>query len=242
MIIEGRNAVNEALKGNVTIEKALISKSHTGSLNKIISELKTQKIKFSYVDKDVIDKHSKTKSHQGVIAFATDFKYSDIDDIIYNSNNDKKLIIILDGIVDPHNLGSIIRIADSVNANGIILPRHRSCTVTNTVIKVSAGAVWHVKIAKVTNINDTIRDLKNKGIFVLVADMQGESIYNNNNLVDDLAIVIGGEGKGVHLLTKKLADGTVSLPQLGQINSLNAAVASGVILYECIRKRNEQSK
>lgn len=238
MIIEGRNPVYEALTGNITIEKVLISKDHIPSLNKIIQELRNQKINISYVDKNILNKYGKTKNNQGIIAFASEFAYSSLEEVIDSGQNKKKLIIILDGIEDPHNLGSIIRIADSVNANGIILPRHRSCFVTDTVIKVSAGAASHVKIAKVTNINDTIRDLKDRGVTVLSADMQGECLYSHNKLDEDLAIIVGSEGKGVHALTKKLSDAIVALPQLGKVNSLNAAVAAGIILYECIRQRN----
>lgn len=240
MIIEGRNSVNEALRGNVTIEKVLVLKDYNPSLNRTISEIKKRKIKLSFVDKNTLNKYSEAKNNQGIIAFATDFQYSSLDEIINNNTSGKKLIIVLDGIEDPHNLGSIIRIADCVNANGIILPRHRSCGVTDTVVKVSSGATAFVKIAKVKNINDTIRDLTDMGITVFAADMDGSSVYKTN-LADDLALIIGGEGKGVHTLTKKLADGAVALPQLGKINSLNASVAAGAILYECIRQRNEQT-
>lgn len=238
MIIEGRNAINEALKGNITIEKVLVLKDHNPSLSRTITECKNRKIKLSYVDKNTLNKFSETKNNQGIIAFATDFLYSSLEDVLYNNKDSKKLIIILDGLEDPHNLGSIIRIADSVNANGIVLPRHRSCGVTDTVVKVSAGASAHVKIAKVANINDTIRKLKEEGIKVFAADMDGTSVYESN-LSTDLALIIGGEGKGVHALTKKLTDEVISLPQLGKINSLNASVATGAILYECIRQRNE---
>lgn len=240
MIIEGRNSINEALKGNITIEKVLVLKDHNPSLNRTVSEIKSRKIKLSYVDKNTLSKYSDSKNNQGIIAFATDFEYSSFEEVFNNNaENTSKLIIVLDGIEDPHNLGSVIRIADSVNANGIILPRHRSCGVTDTVVKVSSGASAYVKIAKVANTNDAIRELKERGIFVFAADMDGNSVYKTN-LTGDMALVIGGEGKGVHTLTRKLADGIISLPQLGKINSLNASVAAGAILYECIRQRNEQ--
>lgn len=238
MILEGRNELNEALKGNITLEKVLVQKDHNPSLGRIIAEIRDRKIKLSYVDKSVLDKYSDTKNHQGIVAFATDFEYCRLEEVL-NARDEQKLIIILDGIEDPHNLGSIIRIADSVNANGIIIPKHRCCGVTDTVVKVSSGAAAHVKIAKVTNINDTIRELKDMGIWVFAADMNGESLYKCD-LTGDIALVIGGEGSGVHALTSKLADGIVSLPQLGKINSLNAAVAAGAILYEVIRQRMQQ--
>ncbi|MDD4315805.1 MAG: 23S rRNA (guanosine(2251)-2'-O)-methyltransferase RlmB [Clostridia bacterium] len=236
MILEGRNALNEALKGNVTLEKVLVQTDHSPSLGRIIAEIKERKVKLSYVDKSVLDKYSETKSHQGVIAFATDFQYSELEEVLCPNAEGKRLIIILDGIEDPHNLGSIVRIADSVNANGIIIPRHRSCGVTDTVVKVSAGATAYVKIAKVANINDIIRQLKDMGVWVFAADMNGQSLYKSD-LTGDMALVVGGEGSGVHSLTSKLADAVISLPQLGRINSLNAAVAAGAILYEAIRQR-----
>lgn len=238
MILEGRNALNEALKGNVTLEKVLVQSDHSPSLGRIIAEIKERKIKLSYVEKGVLDKYSETKNHQGIVAFATDFQYSELEDVL-SANEGNKLIIILDGIEDPHNLGSIVRIADSVNANGIIIPRHRSCGVTDTVAKVSSGATAYVKIAKVANINDTIRQLKDMGIWVFAADMNGESLYKSD-LTGNIALVIGGEGSGVHSLTSKLADSVISLPQLGKINSLNAAVAAGAILYEAIRQRTQK--
>src|SRR5690554_2891994 len=204
MILTGRNAVNEALKGGVTIEKVVVIENYNPSLNRIIASCKENKIKLSYVNKTVIDKIANVKNHQGVVAITTDFEYSSVDEII-SSAKAKKLIIILDGIEDPHNLGSIIRTADAVNADGIIIQKHRSCGVTDTVIKVSSGATAHVKIAKVTNINDTIRELKKQNIWIYASDMDGENIYQTD-LSMDIAIVIGNEGKGVSPLTKKLAD------------------------------------
>lgn len=236
MILEGRNAINEALKGNLTIEKVIILKDYNPSLNRIIAECKKRSVKLSFVEKSVLDKMSNTKNHQGIVAITTDFEYCSVDDILNNTAKDKKIVIILDGIEDPHNLGSIIRIADAVGSNGIIIQKHRCCGVTETVINISSGAAAHVKIAKVTNINDTIRDLKAQNIWVYAADMDGDSLYNCD-LTCDIAFIIGSEGKGVSPLTKKLADGILALPQLGKVNSLNAAVATGAILYECVRQR-----
>ena len=146
------------------------------------------------------------------------------------------LFILLDGVEDPHNVGAIIRVADCVGADGIILPRRRNCGVTDTVVKVSCGASSYVKICKVNNINDAIRELKERGVMVFAADMDGDSIYKTN-LTGDVAFVIGGEGSGVHALTKKLCDGVVALPQNGKVNSLNASVATGIVVYECIRQK-----
>ena len=239
MIIEGRNAVTEALRGDVTIEKLMIQEGSNQTNGRIIAMAKNKKIKITVVEKIAIDKISTSKNHQGVLAVATDFKYSTFEEVCENNTDEKKLIIILDGIEDPHNLGAIIRIADSVNANGIILPRHRSCGVTDTAVKVSSGASAFVKIAKVANINDAIRKLKEMNIWIMAADMNGNSAYQTD-LTDDIAIVIGSEGNGVHPLTKKLVDGIISLPQKGKINSLNASVATGCLLYECIRQREQK--
>ncbi len=238
MIIEGKNAVSEALKANVTIEKVMILKdTPTMNYRFIVETCRDKKIKFTYVDKYALDRLS-TGHHQGVIAISTDFEYSEIDELLVKKDNKDLLLIICDGIEDPHNLGAIIRVADCVGSNGVIIPKHRSCTVTDTVIKVSSGATSHVKIAKVKNINDTIRYLKEQNVMVFATDMAGDNIYKTN-LTGDVAFVIGSEGSGVHTLTKKLCDASISLPQYGEVNSLNASVATGAVLYECIRQRKD---
>lgn len=237
MIIEGKNAVNEALKGNVTIEKIMVQKDvRSNGINELVRECRNRKINVSMVEKIALDRVSVSGRHQGVVAFSTDFKYSDFEELLLEKGDKGLLLIILDGIEDPHNIGAIIRVAECAGANGIIIPRHRNCGVTDTAIKVSCGASSYVKIAKVTNINDAIRELKDRGVTVFATDMDGESVYRTN-LTGDVAFVIGGEGKGVHALTKKLCDGVVALPQLGQVNSLNASVATGIIVYECIRQK-----
>lgn len=239
MIIEGKNAVNEALKGNITIEKVLILKNApTSNFGAIIKQCRDKKINIQFLEKNALDRLSQSNSHQGIIAIATEFEYSDFDAICQKKDGEDLLIILLDGIEDPHNLGAIIRVADCVGANGIVIPRRRCCGVTDTAVKVSSGASSHVKIAKINNINDAIRTLKEQGVRVFAADMSGENIYNTD-LTGDVAFIIGGEGSGVHELTKKLSDATVSLPQFGMVNSLNASVAAGAILYECIRQREK---
>lgn len=235
MIIEGKNAVNEALKSNITIEKLMVSKAVSGSMAFIINECKDRKIPVQFVEKPALDRLSETGGHQGIIAVCTEFEYCEVDDIVQKKDK-PLLIILLDGIEDPHNMGAIIRVADSVGADGIIIPRRRCCGVTDTAVKVSSGAAAHVKIAKVNNLNDTIRDLKAQNIFVFAADMGGQDVYSAD-LTCDAAFVVGGEGGGVHRLTKELSDAVLALPQLGKINSLNAGVAAGVILYECVRQR-----
>lgn len=235
MIIEGKNAVREALKGNVTIEKVLVQKDSKGTFD-FIKECRDRKINLHVVDKSALDRLSTSGRHQGVLAVATEFSYSDFDELFENKKEKGYLFILLDGVEDPHNVGAIIRVADCVGADGIILPRRRNCGVTDTVVKVSCGASSYVKICKVNNINDAIRELKERGVMVFAADMDGDSIYKTN-LTGDVAFVIGGEGSGVHALTKKLCDGVVALPQNGKVNSLNASVATGIVVYECIRQK-----
>ena len=237
MIIEGRNAVTEALKGETTIEKVLLLKDSTNlNVKTIISLCREQKIPVQFVDRYALDRLSVTGDHRGYIAIATDFKYCDADEILEKKGKKSLLILLLDGLEDPHNFGAIIRVAECAGADGIIIPRRRCCGVTDTVVKVSSGAASHVKVAKVNNLNDTIREIKDRGITVLAADMDGDSVYQSD-LRGDVAIVIGGEGNGVHALTKKLCDGVVSLPQNGKVNSLNASVATGIVVYECLRQR-----
>ncbi len=238
MIIEGRNAVMEALRGEVTIEKVLVLKDGAGrGAYEVVGECRKRKIPVQQVEKSALDRHSVSGRHQGLIAFCTEFKYSEIEDLLDNKNDKGVLIVILDGVEDPHNVGAVIRVADCAGASGIIIPKRRGCGVTDTAIKVSCGAAGYVKVAKVGNINDAIRFLQESGVKVLAADMDGADIYKTD-LTGDVAFVIGGEGHGVHSLTKKLCDGVVALPQNGKINSLNASVAAGITVYECLRQKN----
>lgn len=237
MIIEGKNAVSEALKGNVTIEKVMVQKDvQNKGIFQIVKECRERKITVHTVEKSALDRLSPSGRHQGVLAISTEFTYSEFDELLANKSEKGLLIILLDGIEDPHNLGAIIRVAECAGADGIIIPRRRSCGVTDTAVKVSSGASSYVKIAKVANINDAVRELKERGVTVFAADMDGESIYKTD-LRGDVAFVIGGEGSGVHALTRKLCDGVVSLPQNGKVNSLNASVATGIVVYECVRQK-----
>lgn len=236
MIIEGKNPVFEALSSDITIEKLMVLKDAPNSFGNILNLCRDKKIVVQFVDRLALDRVSVSKHHQGIIAISTEFNYCDIEELLLKGDKDN-LIIILDGIEDPHNVGAIIRVADCVGATGIIIPRHRSCGITDTVVKVSSGACSHVKVAKVVNINDAIRKLQDNFYTVFATDMAGESVYKAN-LKGDIALVIGSEGSGVHLLTKKLCDGIISLPQFGKVNSLNASVAAGAVLYEAIRQRN----
>lgn len=241
MIIQGRNAVTEAVK-NATVEKVLLLKDAPKQNNFTLVKLcREKKITVQFVEKQALERLSPDGRHQGVIAVVTEFVYSEPEEVLEKKDGKPLLILLLDGIEDPHNLGAIIRVAECAGVSGILLPRRRCCPVTDTAVKVSCGASEYVKIAKVNNLNDTIRMLKDRGIFVLAADMDGASIYSTD-LTGDIAIVIGGEGKGVHELTGKLCDGKIALPQFGQINSLNASVATGVVVYEAVRQREKYEK
>lgn len=238
MIIEGRNAVMEALRGDVTIEKVLVLKDGAGrGAYEVASECRKKKIPVQQVEKSALDRLSVSGRHQGLIAVCTEFKYSEIEELLENKGEKGALIVILDGVEDPHNVGAVIRVAECAGASGIIIPKRRGCGVTDTAVKVSCGAAGYVKVAKVGNINDAIRFLQENYVRVFAADMDGDDIYETD-LTGDVAFVIGGEGHGVHALTKKLCDGVVALPQNGKINSLNASVAAGITVYECLRQKN----
>ena len=239
MIVEGKNPVRELINSGKNIEKLYIERNNNNhELIELSHKAKSKKILVSFVDKVALDKMSPTKKHQGILAVASDFEYAELENVLNDAKQtDKPLfLLILDGIEDPHNLGSIIRVAECTGVSAIVIPKHRAVGVTDTVVKISEGAALNIPVVKVTNINDVIRNLKEQNVFVYCADMDGEVVYNSN-LTGDIAIVIGGENTGVSKLTKKLCDGVISLPQFGKINSLNASVATGAILYEAIRQR-----
>lgn len=239
MIIEGRNAVREALNGGKTIDRIVVSKGYTdNTVNVLVAKAKEKSVRVDYADKKILDKLSEN-NHQGIIAYVTDFEYSEVEDIINASKEKGKpaLILILDGIEDPHNLGSIIRAAECMGADGVIIPSRRAVSVNETVVKTSSGATEYVKVARVTNINDVIRDLKKRFIKIVALDLDGDPI-ESIALKDDVALVIGGEGGGVKHLTRELSDSVARIPMYGSIASMNASVAAGIALYECRRQRD----
>ncbi|MBE5730392.1 MAG: 23S rRNA (guanosine(2251)-2'-O)-methyltransferase RlmB [Clostridiales bacterium] len=241
MKIEGRNAVAEALKAGTTIDRLLVEKGlKDAGAQRIIDEAKSRGVKIFFRDKQALDRESATSRHQGFIAEVTDYKYSELEQILElaESKNEPPFLLILDGVEDPHNLGSILRVAECAGVHGVVIPRHRAVSVNETVIKVSAGASAHIKVAKVTNINDTISELKERGIWVYCADMDGGSLYTTD-LTGPIAIVVGGEGKGVGKRTRSNCDGVVSIPMFGQVNSLNASVAAAIVVYEKVRQSNK---
>ena len=232
MKIEGRNSVVEALRSDeITVNSLMVEK---GASNSVTALARKQGVKITYVDKSVLDKESVNGKHQGYIADITDFIYCDIDEII--ASDPEPFVVVLDGINDPHNFGSIIRTCECAGVSGIIVGKNRQVAVTDTVARCSAGAVSHVKIARVTNVNNSIKQLKEAGVWVYALDMDGEEI-THSNLKGPIALVVGGEGDGVSALTRSLCDGIVSLKLKGKVNSLNASVACGIALYEVVRQR-----
>lgn len=241
-VIEGRNPVIEVLKSERTVEKLFIAKGAVeGSLKMIISMAKDKGIVISEVDRKKLDEMSTTHSHQGVIAIVSPYTYSTIDEILdyARGKGEEPFVIVLDEIEDPHNLGSIIRSSNVMGAHGIIIPKRRSALVTATVAKASAGAVEYMKIVKVTNLNQAVKELKEKGLWIIGTDMDGERCYSSN-LTGPVAIVIGSEGRGISRLLKENCDGVVSIPVEGEVNSLNASVAAGIIMYEVKRQRGSR--
>ena len=238
--IEGRNAVLELLESGRDINKILVAKGEKhGSIYKILAIAKERKILISEVEKNKLNQIAQTPNHQGVIAIVPPFDYCEVEDILElaKQKNETPFILILDGIEDPHNLGSIIRTAETAGVHGVIIPKRRAASVNSTVSKVSAGAVEHMKIARVNNINETIRFLKEQGIWICGTDMDTDIIYTKQDYTMPLAIVIGSEGFGMSRLVKENCDFLVKIPMKGKITSLNASVSAGIIMYEVVRQR-----
>jgi len=238
-IIEGRNPVIEAIKNDREIDKIMIANgAKEGSIKKITAMAKEKNIIIQYVDRNKLDEISTSHSHQGVIANVSVYKYFELDDLIQNAKDkgEDPFFIILDEITDPHNLGSIIRTADAVGAHGVIIPKRRSVHITPTVAKASAGAVEYVPVCKVTNIVNTIKTLKEHGLWIAAADMDGQTFYEQN-LTGPIGLVIGSEGFGISRLVKKNCDYIVKMPMVGNVTSLNASVAGSILLYEIFKQR-----
>ena len=237
--IEGRNAVIEAFRSGKTIDKVFILDGcQNGPVRTIAREAKKAGSIINYVSKDRLDNMSETGKHQGVIAYAAAYKYAEVADIL-NAARDKgeePFIFILDEIEDPHNLGAIIRTANLCGAHGVIIPKRRAAGLTATVLKTSAGALNYTPVAKVTNISNTIEDLKKEGLWFVCGDMGGEMMYKLN-LKGPIGLVIGNEGNGVSRLVREKCDMIASIPMKGDIDSLNASVAAGVLAYEIVRQR-----
>lgn len=238
--IIGRNAVMELLKGNRDINKLFIQEGLSGEkINEILSLSKQKGIQIQHVPKTKLDTLSSRGNHQGVVASIPPYDYAELDDLfqIASERGEDPFIIILDGIEDPHNLGSIMRTADAVGAHGIIIPKRRSVSLTSTVSKTSTGAIEHIPVVRVTNLSQTIDTLKEKGVWIFATDMIGTS-YTKWQVSGSLAVVIGNEGKGVSRLVKEKADELITIDMRGHVQSLNASVAASLLMYEVYRGRH----
>ncbi len=239
LTIEGRNAVIEAFRSGKTIDKVYLQDGcHDGPLNTISREARKKDTIVQYVSKERLDQMSRTGKHQGVIAMAAAYEYAAVEDILQAAKDkgEPPFIIILDNIEDPHNLGAIIRTANLSGAHGIIIPKRRAVGLTAAVARTSAGAIHYTPVAKVTNISSTIEELKKEGLRFICADMDGEIMYQLD-LKGPIGLVIGNEGEGVSRLVKEKCDFTAAIPMKGDIDSLNASVAAGVLAYEIVRQR-----
>lgn len=240
--IEGRNAVIELLESNRDINKIFIQCGEKyGSINKIIAMAKERKIVISQIEKNKMNQMAQTENYQGVIAIVPPFNYCDVDDILEEAKrkNENPFVIILDGIEDPHNLGSIIRTSETAGVHGIIIPKRRAASVNSTVGKVSAGAVEYMKIARVNNINETMNYLKEKGLWLCGTDMNAKTYYYEQDFKEAIGIVIGSEGFGMSRLVKENCDFLVKIPMKGKITSLNASVSASIVIYESVKQRNK---
>ena len=241
--IEGRNAVLELLESGKDINKIYVAKGEKhGSINKIIAIAKGRRIVIVEKDRKQLNEMAQTDNHQGVIAIVPPFEYCEIEDILEEARKRKEdpFVLILDGIEDPHNLGAIIRTAETAGVHGVIIPKRRAAAVNSTVNKVSAGAVEHMKIARVNNITDSILKLKESGLWICGTDMETKTYYYNQDLTGPLGIVIGSEGSGMGNKVKNNCDFIVKIPMLGKITSLNASVSAGIVMYEAVKQRKRK--
>ena len=237
-IVAGRNAVMELLKSEKDINKLYIEHGERhGSINEIIAKAKDARVVMVEVDKAKLDQMA--ENHQGVVAVVPPFNYSEVEEILEcaNEKGEAPFILILDGIEDPHNFGSIVRTAETAGVHGIIIPKRRNVQVNSTVVKVSTGATSYVKIARVNNLNDTIRKLKDAGLWVIGTDGDANTMYYNQDLKGPLAVIIGSEGYGMSKLVKENADILIKIPMKGKITSLNASVSAGIVIYEAVKQR-----
>ena len=242
MFIEGKNAVLQALESDRTINKIFIDKNYQTRKDDVIHLSVQKKVKIEYLPKVALDKKSKTGHHQGYIADAVDFAYCQLDDILAcaKERGDKPFIIMLDGIEDPHNLGAIVRSCECGGVHGIVLSKNRSVQVNETVMRTSTGAINNMNIARVNNLKEAVDFFRENDIWVYAAEAGGESIYDKK-LDGGVAVIIGSEGFGVKKSLQSYCDGVISLPLKGKVNSLNASVACGVIVFEILRQREQRS-
>jgi 23S rRNA (guanosine2251-2'-O)-methyltransferase len=242
--IYGINTVAEALKARGrAFEWVGVAKERNDlRLQKVIEDCRKNGIAVRFLPRTELDRMAGSGAHQGLVAVTSSKQYSDLDDVISGKRGAHSLIVVLDGVEDPHNLGAILRTADAAGADGVVIPERRATGVTGTVAKVSAGASEHLPVAKVTNISRTIEELKSKDFWSVGLDERGGQSYDSVDYNMNCAIVLGAEGKGLHDLVKKKCDLLVSIPMLGNVPSLNVSVAAGIVLYEAVRQRQKKSK
>lgn len=238
MQIEGRNQVREALLSGLTVNKLLVDVAYSTRKDDLISLARKKHVRVDFVPKSALDRKSTTAHHQGYIAEATEFKYTPLEEMIASAG-EKPFFVLLDGIEDPHNFGAIIRSCECAGVDGIIIPKNRACQVNDTVVRTSTGAIANMKIAQVTNLKEAISALKDNGVWVYAAETGGEDIYSKN-LNQPIGIIIGSEGSGVKPSIISSCDGVLSLPLKGSVNSLNASVACGVVVFEILRQRGNK--
>jgi 23S rRNA (guanosine2251-2'-O)-methyltransferase len=242
--IYGINAVAEAIKARGrSFEWVGVAKErHDLRLQRVVDECRRNGIAVRFMGRAELDRMAGNNAHQGVVAVTSAKQYNQLDDVVAAKRGQYSLLVVLDGIEDPHNLGAILRTADAAGADGVVIPERRAAGVTPTVIKVSAGASEHLPIAKVTNIARTVEELKEKNIWIVGLDERGTQTYDQLDYNMDCAIVLGAEGKGVHDLVRKKCDFVASIPMLGKVPSLNVSVAAGVVLYEIVRQRKNKQE
>jgi len=241
--IYGINSVVEALKarGRTFAWVGVAKERHDLRLQRLVEECRRQGVAVRFVGRAELDRMAGHNAHQGVVAVTSAKQYNDLDDVITAKRNQYSLVVVLDGVEDPHNFGAVLRTADAAGANGVVIPERRAAGVTGTVTKTSAGASEHLPIAKVTNIARTLEELKSKNLWIVGLDEHGPQSYDTLDYKMDCAVVLGAEGKGLHDLVAKKCDFLVSIPMLGKVPSLNVSVAAGVVLYEIVRQRRKKS-
>ena len=242
--IYGLNAVSEAMKarGRAFQWVGLAKERHDLRLQRIIEECRKLGVPVRFLQRTELDRMAGNAAHQGVVAVTSAKQYSGLDDVIDAKRGIYSLIVVLDGVEDPHNLGAILRTADAAGADGLVIPERRAAAVTGTVTKTSAGASEHLPIARVTNIARSVEELKERNIWVVGLDERGTQTYDELDYKMDCAVVLGAEGKGVHDLVRRKCDFLVSIPMLGKVSSLNVSVATGVVLYEIVRQRRKSAE
>ncbi len=240
MIIFGKNAVVEALRAEKAVYKVYCQDNFYGKPGEIEALCKKRNIKVEYVDKMTLFNLCKDEHHQGFVAEMQDYTYCEIEDIIRlaDERGEQPFVVILDGVEDPHNFGAVLRVCECAGVHGVIIPKHNACPINSTVAKTSAGALEHMKVCKVTNLNTVIGHLKNLGLWIYAVELGGTNIYRQN-LTGAIGLVIGSEGKGISKLVKENCDAVITMPMLGKVNSLNASVACGVAVFEVVRQRGK---